>query len=108
MRKKVLILTLNDYILYQPSILNLYDFLSVHADVEVVSLEPSFITKEKEEKRNITYLKPGKLAISFYTKVDFLIAKLTPALKKFNKDFKHHFVITLFNAVVYCNSIGIQ
>lgn len=92
MRKKILILTLNDYILYQPSILNLYDYLSVHANVEVVSLEPTFITNQKEENRNITYLKPSKLAISFYTKVDFLLAKLTSFIQKVNKQFKHHYV----------------
>jgi ferritin len=70
MRKTILILTLNDYILYQPTILNLYDFLSESADVSVISFEPKFVTKQKEETRNIKYLKTNFL-------LHFFIQKLT-------------------------------
>lgn len=92
MRKKVLILTLNDYILYQPTILNLYDALSNYADVTVVSFEPQFVTKQKEERRQIKYLKPSKLATSFYTKLDFVISKIEPVIKKLVPTFSHHYL----------------
>ena len=92
MRKKILILTLNDYILYQPTILNLYDLLSVHADVTVVSFEPKFVTKQKEEKRNIKYLKMGTVGTELFTKIDFIISKFTPLIKKVLPKFSHHYL----------------
>ncbi len=92
MRKKILILTLNDYILYQPTILSLYDYLSAHADVTVVSFEPKFVTKQKEEKRNIHYLKMGAIGTEFFTKADFIISKLTPFIKKVSPKFSHHYL----------------
>ncbi|MBS1668864.1 MAG: hypothetical protein JST58_15930 [Bacteroidetes bacterium] len=57
MKKKLLIVTANDFLVYQPSILNLYDFLLPHFDITIVSFEPAFIGKTKDETRNIRYLK---------------------------------------------------
>lgn len=91
MRKKVLILTLNDYILYQPTILNLYDFLSRHADVAVVSFEPQFVTRQKEETRNIKYLKTDPFWVQLYTKTDFIISKFSPLIRKIKRGFTHQY-----------------
>lgn len=67
MKKKVLILTLNDYILYQPSILNLYDALEPHFEVEVISFLPHG-SKAKETNRNVTYLHTKAIATQWHQK----------------------------------------
>lgn len=66
---KVLIISADELILYQPTILNLYDFLSTDFDVTIISFEPRFLGKKKETTRNIVYLscpeskrKPARLA----------------------------------------------
>jgi glycosyltransferase involved in cell wall biosynthesis len=82
MKKKVLILTLNDYIIYQPSILNLYDFLKPHFDVTVVSFSPQAITKQKDETRNIIYLQPGTVTKYFLGKLDFALSLLFKMVSK--------------------------
>jgi glycosyltransferase involved in cell wall biosynthesis len=96
MRKQVLILTLNDYILYQPTILNLYDHLSLQADVTILSFEPNFVTKQKDEKRNIKYLKTTSFSTHLFTKVDFVLSKLTPLINKFYPNFSHHYLFYNF------------
>jgi glycosyltransferase involved in cell wall biosynthesis len=54
--QKVLIVSSDDYILYQPTILNLYDFLQKDFDVTVISFEPNFLGKKKDTKRQVIYL----------------------------------------------------
>ena len=80
MKNRVLIVTLNDYIIYQPSILNLYDSLIGDFEVCIVSFQPEYVTKQKDESRNVVYLKPGYLARLFYTKFDFLVSKFISIL----------------------------
>jgi glycosyltransferase involved in cell wall biosynthesis len=82
MKKKILILTLNDYIIYQPTILNLYDFLQPYFEITVVSFKPQAITKQKDESRNILYISPNKLLKSFIDKVDYGFLLVTNQLKK--------------------------
>lgn len=94
MRKKILIITLNDYIIYQPTILNLYDHLCSNAEVKIISFKPQFATKKKDEKRNIEYLETNWLLTQFYTKTDFILSKLSRAIKIFNPGFTYHY---LFN-----------
>ena len=75
MKKKLLIVTLNDYIIYQPTILNLYDALLPHFDVTIISFEPQFISNKKDDDRNIIYLKPNFYWQEFFQKLDFVIFK---------------------------------
>ena len=82
MKKTILILTLNDYIIYQPSILNLYDYLQPHFDTTVVSFLPSSGAKKKDESRNIVYLDPGFFLKHFFQKTDFILSKVFKLLKK--------------------------
>ncbi len=89
--KKVMILTLNDYIVYQPTILNLYDFLSPHFDVTVISFQPKFFTKTKDEKRNIIYLKTGFFLSQLYQKIDFGLSKFTHAIKFIFPDYQYYY-----------------
>ena len=82
MKKKVLILTLNDYIIYQPTILNLYDYLQQHFDVTVVSFKPESGTKKKDEVRNIKYLKTNFFLKHFFQKTDFIVSTAVKYVKK--------------------------
>jgi hypothetical protein len=75
MKKKVLIATLNDYIIYQPTILNLYDFLQPHFDVTIISFQPKAVTKQKDTSRNVVYLKTNFISSQFYQKKDFFVAR---------------------------------
>ena len=90
MRKKILIITLNDYIIYQPTILNLYDKLSDKADVKIISFRPQFATKKKDEKRNIEYLETNYWLTQFYTKTDFILSKLSRLVKVVDPKFTYH------------------
>src|SRR6187401_3137024 len=90
MRKKILIITLNDYIIYQPTILNLYDYLAIEADVKIISFRPQFATKKKDEKRNIEYLDTNYWLTQFYTKTDFIFSKLSKLIKTINPGYTYH------------------
>lgn len=83
MKKTVLILTLNDYIIYQPTILNLYDHLQPYFDVTVISFQPrSGTTKKKDEVRNIKYLDINFLMKQFFQKTDFIVSTALKYIKK--------------------------
>ncbi|MFT3675477.1 MAG: hypothetical protein QM781_06225 [Chitinophagaceae bacterium] len=90
MKKKVLILTLNDYILYQPSILNLYDALDPHFEVEVISFLPHG-AKAKETSRTVTYLQTKPLAAQWYEKKDFILSRFTPFIRKIKPEYTYYY-----------------
>ena len=82
MKKKILILTLNDYIIYQPSVLNLYDFLTPHFDVTVVSFNPEGGSSNNNTGRNIIYLSTNYFLKHFFQKTDFILSVFFKHLKK--------------------------
>jgi len=82
MKKTVLILTLNDYIIYQPTILNLYDHMEPLFDVTVVSFRPASGIKKKDETRTIKYLDTNFFLKHFFQKTDFIIATAFKYIKK--------------------------
>jgi glycosyltransferase involved in cell wall biosynthesis len=82
MKKKILILTLNDYIIYQPSVLNLYDFLTPHFDVTVVSFKPEGGSIKNNTTRNIVYLNTNYFLKHFFQKTDFILSVAIKRLKK--------------------------
>ena len=82
MKRKVLIVTINDYILYQPTILNLYDLLEKDFDVTIISFEPKYISKEKDTLRKIIYLKVNPLLTELVNKIDFVANKVFSFLNK--------------------------
>ncbi len=92
MRTKILILTLNDYIIYQPTILSLYDYLAKDANVKIISFKPQFATKKKDEKRNIEYLETNYWLTHFFTKTDFILSKLSRLIKVFKPGFTYHYL----------------
>jgi glycosyltransferase involved in cell wall biosynthesis len=89
MKKKALILTLNDYIVYQPSILNLYDYMSPHFDVTIVSFIPDKNGKDRDESRNIIYLETKLLFRFFYSTVDFILANIFKRIKWITRNFEY-------------------
>jgi glycosyltransferase involved in cell wall biosynthesis len=87
-KKKLLIVTANEILAYQPSILNLYDFLEPHFDISIISFEPEFIGRQKPSGRNVVYLKVPPIKKFLVLKFDFtlqlgakMFRPLFPALK---------------------------
>ena len=92
MRKKVIIATLNDYIVYQPTILNLYDELISEFDVEIISFEPTFISTDKDTSRNIRYIKVPGLIKEISNKIDFIMNKLSGYIRKIIPGYKYKYI----------------
>jgi glycosyltransferase involved in cell wall biosynthesis len=80
-KRKVYIVTANDYLIYQPTILNLYDELTLFFDVAIVSFEPNFISKKKDEQRNAEYIHIPFLLRFFVQNTDYAIQLLFRLLK---------------------------
>src|SRR6188472_2583816 len=92
MKKKVLIATLNDYIVYQPTILNLYDELINDFDVEIISFEPEFISTNKDNSRNIRYIKVNSAVKEVANKVDFIMHKASGLIRKIFPGFRYKYI----------------
>jgi glycosyltransferase involved in cell wall biosynthesis len=56
MKKKIFIVSSDDIILYQPTILNLYDSLQESYAVEIITFEPEFLGNKKDDSRKIIYI----------------------------------------------------
>lgn len=84
--KKLVIVSSDDIILYQPTILNLYSFLGSHFDVAIITFEPEYLGKAKVEEKNILYIQPGKFQKYFLRTLDLLINAI---LKRIDKYFLH-------------------
>ncbi|HSC36402.1 MAG TPA: hypothetical protein VLD19_00975 [Chitinophagaceae bacterium] len=54
--RKLLIVSSDDYILYQPTVLNLYDYLEGDFEVTVINFEPRFLGRKKDAQRRVIYL----------------------------------------------------
>lgn len=57
MRKKVTILFDGPHLSYSPTVLHLYDLLSVHFDVTVIARSPRFFDNQAVIDRNVVYIK---------------------------------------------------
>jgi glycosyltransferase involved in cell wall biosynthesis len=56
MKKNIYIISADDIILYQPTILNLYDSLKVEFNTQIITFKPEFLGSKKDEERNVTYI----------------------------------------------------
>lgn len=92
MKRKVLIVTLNDYIIYQPTLLNLYDALQYYYEVTIVSFEPQYISKTKDDARRIVYLKTSYLLTELFQKADFILSRSLKSFKYFFPKFRYHYL----------------
>ena len=80
---KVLIVTSDDYTLYQPTILNLYDFLQKDFEVSIICFEPSFLGRKKDATRNVIYLQSPFLKRKLSRLVDLCTNAVLKRLDKY-------------------------
>jgi glycosyltransferase involved in cell wall biosynthesis len=80
--KKLLIVSSDDIILYQPTILNLYDYLENDFSIIIISFEPEFLGKVKNVTRNIIYIHIPGMAKFFYKKIDLISNALLKRVDK--------------------------
>ena len=83
-RKKIYILSADDFIIYQPTILNLYDFFRDEYDVTIVTFEPEYLGKAKDTTRKVIYIYPQKSKLKILKLTDLLC---NAVLKRINKLF---------------------
>lgn len=69
--KKICIVTTDVILAYQPTILNLYDQLIKHFEVEIISFEPGYISDKKITDRNVLYLKEPAIPKKILSWLDF-------------------------------------
>jgi glycosyltransferase involved in cell wall biosynthesis len=89
MKRKMVIITANDFLAYQPSILNLYDFLAPYFDISIISFEPDYIGKQKPTGRETIYLKIPFLLKWSISKFDFLLQVMSRMLRGIFKGLEH-------------------
>jgi glycosyltransferase involved in cell wall biosynthesis len=92
-KRKLLIVTANDYLIYQPTILNLYDFLEPEFDVTILSFEPSFVSTKKDEKRNAEYISISAPVRFVVTNIDSLLFKMVRILKRWFGVFSYDYTL---------------
>lgn len=88
-KRKIVIVTADDYLAYQPSILNLYDFLEPFFDISIISFEPAYIGKQKPAGRNIIYLKIPSFLRWCILKFDYVFQVICTTLRIFYKSLSH-------------------
>jgi len=81
--KKLVIVSADEIILYQPTILNLYSFLGSHFDVSIITFEPEYLGKARDESKNIIYIQPGKFKKTFFRTTDLLVNAITKRVHKY-------------------------
>ena len=81
--KEILIVSADDILLYQPTILNLYDYLKDYFNVRIISFEPKFLGKKKDISRNIIYLSTGKLINRILRLADLIVNAPLKRVDKF-------------------------
>jgi len=92
--KKILIVSADDIILYQPTILNLYDYLKNDFEITIISFEPEFLGKKKDTTRNIVYLKTNKSIKRVWRILDLFLNAFFKRIDKylFKFNFRTQFV----------------
>lgn len=86
--QKVVIASSDDFILYQPTILNLYDFLKPEFTPVIITFEPEYLGNNKDENRNVIYLKCPTLKKKIFRFIDlsinFFFKRIDKYLFRFN------------------------
>ncbi len=81
--KKLLIVSSDDIILYQPTILNLYDYLKNDFDITIISFEPGYLGKTKDETRNIIYISASNPAQKIFRATDLVWNAIAKRIDKY-------------------------
>jgi glycosyltransferase involved in cell wall biosynthesis len=83
MKKKIYIISADEIILYQPSILNLYDYFLNDFEPEIITFEPDFLGKSKDTSRNIKYITHKNFKSKFLRLVELPVNAVFKRLSKF-------------------------
>jgi len=81
--RKITIVSADDIILYQPTILNLYDLLKNDFEINIISFTPEYLGKKREQDKNIDYITPNKYIKFFYRKLDLLFNAFLKRVDKY-------------------------
>ena len=88
MKKKLFIVSADEIILYQPTLLNLYSFLEETFDVTIISFEPQYLGKAKEEQKNVVYIKFNSFQKGFFRICDLGFNAIAKRVNKYLFPFK--------------------
>ncbi len=88
---KFLIVSADDIILYQPTILNLYDLLKENFAVTIISFEPEYLGKTKDESRNIIYISISNKNQYLFKKLDLVFNAFFKRIDKYLFTFSYRF-----------------
>lgn len=88
----MVIVTANEFLAYQPSILNLYDHLEPFFEISIISFEPEYIGRQKATGRKIVYLKIPFLLKWVVQKFDFALQLSVKLLNRWFKSLSHDFL----------------
>ncbi len=92
--KKITIISSDDILLYQPTILNLYDLLGKDFELNIVSFSPEYLGKNKESNKNIDYITPDKVAKFIYRKLDLISNAILKRTSRYI--FNHSFRVSFY------------
>ncbi len=81
--RKITIVSSDDIILYQPTILNLYDLLKLDFEINIISFTPEYLGKKREQDKNIDYITPNKYIKFIYRKSDLLLNAFLKRVDKY-------------------------
>lgn len=73
MKKKITIVSADDILPYQPSILNLYDLLAEKFDVSIISFEPEYLGNQKTANRDVVYIQTPSKKRKFFRLFDLMV-----------------------------------
>ncbi|MEO6453453.1 MAG: hypothetical protein ABIN97_05240 [Ginsengibacter sp.] len=88
---KFLIVSADDIILYQPTILNLYDLLNESFDVTIISFQPEYLGKLKETSRKVVYISIPKNKKFFFKNIDLFFNAIFKRINKYAFNFNYRF-----------------
>lgn len=80
---KITIISSDDIILYQPTILNLYDLLKDDFEINIVTFIPEYLGKNKEDEKNIDYITPNVFKKKCLRKIDLIVNAFLKRVSKY-------------------------
>ncbi len=81
--RKITIVSSDEIILYQPTLLNLYELLKQEFDVNLVSFNPEYLGNKKEETKNIEYISPNRTKKLIFKKTDLIFNAILKRVNRF-------------------------
>lgn len=106
MKKKIYIISADEIILYQPTILNLYDYFLNDFEPEIITFEPDFLGKSKDTCRNIKYIKYKNFKSKFLRVIELPTNAILKRISKVIPLFKYRLqLVRYYKEQLLYNSI---